>query len=132
MLVCEVCPSHVRKRDKRLLRGILSGGVWNGFSLVQFRGEIVPFVFVVDLTVMVTCLGIVITQYLSFSGNPEFASVISHDNTHWPRCLLWHGCLLSLSGNLIDSPSAINPADGMFKHLETCLGPYCPDMIDQW
>ena len=29
--------SHVRDRDKALLRAILSGGVWNGFSLEQYE-----------------------------------------------------------------------------------------------
>ena len=31
--------SHVRDRDKALLRGILSGGVWNGFLLGKVQGE---------------------------------------------------------------------------------------------
>ena len=34
--------SHLRERDKGLLRDILSGGVWNGFLLGHARGEIVP------------------------------------------------------------------------------------------
>ena len=34
--------SHVRDRDKALLRGILSGGVWNGFRLGKVQGENVP------------------------------------------------------------------------------------------
>ena len=34
--------SHVRDRDKALLRGILSCGVWNGFLLGKVRGENVP------------------------------------------------------------------------------------------
>ena len=34
--------SHVRSRDKALLRGILSGCVWNGFLLSKVRGENVP------------------------------------------------------------------------------------------
>ena len=33
---------HVRERDKALLRGIMVGGVWNGFLLGHARGEIVP------------------------------------------------------------------------------------------
>ena len=31
--------SHARDRDKALLRGILSGGVWNGFLLGKVQGE---------------------------------------------------------------------------------------------
>ena len=34
--------SHVRDRDKALLRAILSGGVWNGFLLGKMRRENVP------------------------------------------------------------------------------------------
>ena len=34
--------SHVRDRDKALLRGILSGGVWNGFLLGKVQGDNVP------------------------------------------------------------------------------------------
>ena len=31
---------HVRERDKALLRGILVGGVWNGFFLGKIHGKI--------------------------------------------------------------------------------------------
>ena len=34
--------SHVRERDKALLRSIMVGGVWNGFLLGKVRGEAVP------------------------------------------------------------------------------------------
>ena len=37
-----ILASHLRGGDKGLLRGILSGGVWNGFLLGFVRGEIVP------------------------------------------------------------------------------------------
>ena len=33
---------HVRERDKALLRGILVGGVWNGFLLCKVQGQDVP------------------------------------------------------------------------------------------
>ena len=33
---------HVRERDKALLRGILVGGVWNGFLLRKVKGQRVP------------------------------------------------------------------------------------------
>ena len=36
---------HVSERNKALLRGIMAGGVWNGFLLGHARGEIVPFRF---------------------------------------------------------------------------------------
>ena len=34
--------SHLRERDKMLLRAILSGGVWNGFLLGKAKKEEVP------------------------------------------------------------------------------------------
>ena len=34
--------SHVRERDKALLRAIMVGGVWNGFLLRHVRGQPVP------------------------------------------------------------------------------------------
>ena len=34
--------SHLRERDKMLLRAILCGGVWNGFFLGKARKEDVP------------------------------------------------------------------------------------------
>ena len=34
--------SHVRERDKMLLRAFLSGGVWNGFLLSKVKKEDVP------------------------------------------------------------------------------------------
>ena len=37
--------SLVRDRDKGLPRGILSGGVWNGFLLGRVRGENRPLFF---------------------------------------------------------------------------------------
>ena len=39
---------------------------------------------------------------------------------------------LSLSGNMMDSPWAVNSADDGFRQLDSCLGPYCLDMMDEW
>ena len=53
--------SHVRERDKALLRAIMVGGVWNGFLLSRVRGQDVPFVGSVGLlTMMVIFFGIVL------------------------------------------------------------------------
>ena len=60
----------------------------------------------------------------------EVSSLISRDETEWPGCLLWHGWLPSLSGNMMGAPWAVNPADDMLAQLESYLGPYCQDMID--
>ena len=48
--------SHVRERDKALLRAIVVGGVWNGFLLGHIRGQPVPCRFC-GLTMMVICSG---------------------------------------------------------------------------
>ena len=32
---------------------------------------------------------------------------------------------------MMGSPWAVNPADDMYRQLESCLGPYCPAMIDE-
>ena len=40
--------------------------------------------------------------------------------------------LPSLAGNTIGSLWAANPADDVYRELESYLGPYCPDMIDEW
>ena len=56
---------------------------------------------------------------------------MSRDRTDWPRCLIWHSWLPSLSGNMIGSPRAVNPTDDMCNQLETRLGPYHSDMMDQ-
>ena len=34
--------SHVRERDKALLRSVMVGGVWNGFLLGRVRGQLDP------------------------------------------------------------------------------------------
>ena len=48
---------HLRGGDKGLLRGILSGGVWNGFLHSFVRGEIVPCRLCGGPVVMDICFG---------------------------------------------------------------------------
>ena len=75
------------------------------------------------------CSGIAHTLRWYFFGNSsEFSSLISLDKTEWARCLL----LPSLSGNMMGSPWPVNPADDVYRQLDSCLGPYCPDMTDEW
>ena len=50
--------SHLRDRDKKLLRAIFCGGVWNGFLLGQAKHDDVPVDFVARMMEMVTCFGI--------------------------------------------------------------------------
>ena len=91
--------SHVRDRDKALLRGILCGGVWNGFLLGKVQGENVPCRF---------CGGVDGDGHLCWECSfpslvrirdcPECHHIVNLDKTGWPRCLLWHGWLPALSG----------------------------------
>ena len=34
--------THVRERDKALLRSVMAGSIWNGFLLGRVRGQPVP------------------------------------------------------------------------------------------
>ena len=49
--------SHVRERDKALLRSVMVGGVCNGFCLVGFEVSLFHVDFVVLRMVMVTFFG---------------------------------------------------------------------------
>ena len=49
---------HVRERDKALLRGVLVGGVWNGFLLERSRTVMCLVGFVVVMILMGTYFGI--------------------------------------------------------------------------
>ena len=48
--------SHVRERDKALLRSVMVGGVWNGFRLRRVRVSLFHVGFVVHQMVMVIFL----------------------------------------------------------------------------
>ena len=92
--------SHLRERDKMLLRSILAGGVWNGFLLGKSKKEDVPC----------QCCGGVdgdghlfwecpFSPLCNIREHPEFAPLLSCDWRNWPRCLLWHGwCTLGCCG----------------------------------
>ena len=90
---------HVRERDKALLRGVLVGGVWNGFLLGKVRNSHVPCRF---------CGGeghgghlfweCTFPPLVEIRENPEFHDLMEMDKSFWPRCLLWHGWLPLLSG----------------------------------
>ena len=86
--------SHLRERDKMLLRAILSGGVWNGFLLGKVKKEDVPCRFCGapdnDGHLFWDCT---FPPFVELRNQPEFLPLMSKDRTHWPRCLLWHGWL---------------------------------------
>ena len=94
-----LCSSHVRERDKMLLRSIMAGGVWNGFLLCKVRGEVVPCRFCGvadgDGHLFWECP---YPPLVEIRENPEFHDLMRMDKSHWPRCLLWHGWLPLLQG----------------------------------
>ena len=91
--------SHVRERDKALLRSIMVGGVWNGFLLGRVRGQSTPCRFCGapdgDGHLFWECT---FPPLVEIRESPEFHDLMREDKAHWPRCLLWHGWLPLLSG----------------------------------
>ena len=82
--------SHLRERDRGLLRGILSGGVWNGFLLGHARGEIVPCRFCGEADgdghLFWDCTH---SPFVHIRENPEFHGLLSRDkSTHLVVVLL--------------------------------------------
>ena len=90
--------SHVRERDKALLRSVMVGGAWNGFLLRRVRGQPVPCRFCGaphdDGHRLGECT---FPPLVENHENPEFHDLMRMDKAHWPRCLLWHGWLPMLS-----------------------------------
>ena len=116
---------HVRDRDKALLRGVLSGGVWNGFLLGHARGETVPCRFCGgfdgDGHLFWECTHPPLVQ---IRENPKFHDLIQRDKSIWPRCLLWHGWLPALSALGAPLSWAVGPGHVASSLLETSLGAY--------
>ena len=122
--------SHVRDRDKALLRGILSEGVWNGFLLGKVQGENVSCRFCGgpdgDGHLFWECP---FPPLAAIRESPEFHDIFVHcDKTSWPRCLLWHGWLPALSGSVVGCPWADGPGDVAAKRLEVASGSYVDEV----
>ena len=96
--------SHVRERDKGLLRSVMVGGVWNGFLLGRVRNQVLP----------------------------EFHDLMRMDKAHWPRCLLWHGWLHMLSGCYGVSPWAGTASESAHYLVEAALGGYSSRLVSDW
>ena len=77
--------SHVRERDKALLRSIVVGGVWNGFLLGKVRGEAVPCRFCGggdgDGHLFWECP---YPPLVEIRENPEFQDLMRMDKSHCP------------------------------------------------
>ena len=125
--------SHVRERDKALLRAIVVGGVWNGFLLGHVRGQPVPCRFCGapdhDGHLFWECT---FPPLVEIRENPEFHDLMRMDKAHWPRCLLWHGWLPMLSGANGASPWAMDASESAAYLVEVALGRYSSGLISEW
>ena len=125
--------SHVRERDKGLLRSVMVGGVWNGFLLGRVRNQVVPCRFCGapdhDGHLFWECT---FPPLVEIRENPEFHDLMRMDKAHWPRCLLWHGWLPMLSGCNGDSPWAGTASESAHYLVEASLGGYSSSLVSSW
>ena len=114
--------SHVRERDKALLRNVMVGGVWNGMLLGRVRGLAVPCRFCGALDgdghLFWECP---FPPLVEIRENPQFHDLMRMDKSHWPRCLLWHCWLPMLSGAPGASPWAASADDSACYLVESAL-----------
>ena len=125
--------SHVRERDKALLRSIMVGGVGNGFLLGKVRGQVVPCKVCGapdgDGHLFWECT---FPPLVEIRENPEFHDLMRMDKAHWPRCLLWHMWLPMLSGCNGDSPWADTASESAHYLVEAALGGYSSGLLAEW
>ena len=125
--------SHVRERDKALLRHVMVGGVWNGLLLGRVRHQVVPCRFCGapdgDGHLFWACP---FPPLVEIRENPEFHDLMRMDKAHWPRCLLWHGWLPMLSGVNGALPWAVDASEGAGCLSEVALGQYCSRLVAEW
>ena len=125
--------SHVRERDKALLRGIMVGGVWNGLLLGWVRSQAVPCRFCGapdnDGHLFWDCP---FPPLVEIRENSEFHDLMRLDKANWPRCLLWHGWLPKLSGVNGASPWAVDASESAAYLVEVVLGRYSSGLIAEW
>ena len=123
--------SHVKERDKALLRSIIVGGVWNGFLLGHARREIVPYCFCggFDRDGHLFLGNVLTSPLVQIRENPEFHDLMQRKERTWPGCLLVHGWLPAL-----DSAGgwATGPGQVSASVLETSLGRYSSHFLDDW
>ena len=56
--------------------------------------------------------------------DPQYATLMAHDTSERPRCLLWHGWLPQLTTRIDKSPWAVSTSDSVDACLVTALGGY--------
>ena len=93
--------THVRERDKALLRSVVvemcmgEGGRRGEGDETSFR-VVCAVGFDGDGHLFWECLHLPL--WFKFMKNHELHDWIQKDESTWPGCLLWHGCLRALSG----------------------------------
>ena len=104
--------SHLRERDKMLLRAILSRGVWNG------KKRTVPVGFAMHLTMMAISFGDALFPLdMELRNDLEFLPLMNRNRTNWPRCFLWHGWLSGLTSRSSGSPwASLRPVAWLASH----------------
>ena len=122
--------SHVRERDKALLRSVMVGGVWNGFLLGRVKRQPVPCRFCGspdgDGHLFWECT---FPPLVEIRENPEFHDLMREDKAHCTRCLLWHGWLPMLSGVNGASPWAADASESALYLVEVALGRYSSGLV---
>ena len=125
--------SHVRERNKALLRIIMVGGVWNGFFLHRVGRLPVPCRICGtpdgDGHLFWECT---FPPLVEIRENPEFHNLLRMDKAHWPRCLLWYGWLPMLSRVNGASPWAADASESAGNLLEAALGQYSSGLFAEW
>ena len=90
-------------------------------------------VFVVLLMVMVIFFGeCTFPPLVEIRESPEFHDLMREDKAHWPRCLLWHGWLPTLSGVNGASPWAVDATESAAYQVEVSLGRYSSNLVADW
>ena len=125
--------SHVREKDKALLRGVMVGGVWNGFLLGRVRGQPVPCSFCGapdnDGHLFWECP---FPPLVEIRENPEFHDLMRMDKGHWPRCLLWMVGFQSCLVLMVPLFWAASAADSAGYLVESALGSYSSGLLAGW
>ena len=124
--------SHLRERDKMLLRSILCGEAWNGFPLGKSKEEDVLCRFCGaidgDGHIFWDCA---FTSFVRIKEHPEFIPLMRRDRSTWPRCLAWHGWP-TLSPRRVQPPWAVAEVDSVHAAMESALGDYPIHLHEAW
>ena len=121
--------SHVRERDKALLRSIMVGGVWNGFSLAglgvslfHVDSVVLPMVMVIWFGNVPSLLLLRFVKILNFLISLERLRLSGPD-------VCWLPMLSGVNGA---SPWAADASESACYMVEVALGRYSSDLLAGW